>query len=150
MLGRNGAQKNVVLDFKITLRSQRDNLKRSALTLEWLPCTHHRAQMRLKFRMTHTSTNRNARLAIRAIGHMCLATNLLEVTLAEPVGQAAQVIHVCVRERDRGGTQRRARALPHVKHEVKLGNLNDGLFARDADALYSVRGHIKEAKLAFA
>jgi len=60
------------------------------------------------------------------------------------------MVHVRVRQRDRGHAEHRARALPDVEGDIELGDLDDGLLAGDADPLDAVRGDIQEAKLALA
>ena len=96
-----GAHADVVLDLKIGLWFERHDLEGRSLTLERLPCAHHRAQRLLDLGVADAASDRDARLAVRAVGHVRLAADLLEVALAEPVGEPAEMIHVRMRQQDR-------------------------------------------------
>ena len=150
VLGRDRAEEGVVAQLEVGVGSETDDLERRALPLERLPRAHHRAQMRLDLRMAHASTDRHARLAVGRVGHVRLAADLLEVALAEPVWKPADMVHVRVRERDRGHAEDRARALPDVEADVELRHLDHRLLAGDADSLDPVRRQIEKAELALA
>jgi hypothetical protein len=59
--------------------------------------------------------------------------HLLKDALAEVVRQAADVVHVRMAEGDIRRGKREARAHADIERDIKLGNLNDGLFAGDTD-----------------
>ena len=79
---------------------------------------------------------------------MSLAADLLEGSLAEPIGKSAEMVHVRVRKRDGRHAEHCSRALSDVERNIKLRDLNDGLFAGNADSLHAIGREIEKAKLA--
>jgi len=145
-----GAQMHVVLDLDRGLRCESDDLEGRALTLERLPGAHHPAERGLDLGVADAAADGNPRTSAGGVRHVGLAADLLEVALAEPVRQAAEMVHVRMAQRDRRHAQHRAGALSDVEREVELRDLDDGLLAGDADSLHAVRREIQEAELALS
>ena len=72
---------------------------------------------------------------------------LLEMPLAEPIWQSADVIHVGMAQGDQRRGEAGSRALAHVEGQIEFRNGDRGLLARDADSMNAIRGQIKKTGL---
>ena len=150
VLRRDRAQRDVRLDRELALGREAGDLEGRPLPLERLPRAHHRAQRLLELGVAEAAADGRLGLAAGPVGHVRLAADLLEVALAEPVRQSAEVVHVRVAQRDRRRTQRRARADPDVEADVEFGDLDRRRLAGDADSLHAIGRQEKKTKLALA
>ena len=119
-----GPNDQVRLQREILARSEWYEFERGLLLFEVDPTLEHSLERTRKVGMTDD--------AARA--------QLLEMALAQPIGKATEMVHVCMGEGNRRRTERRSRALAHIEDHVEFRNLNDGLLTCDAYALNAIWG----------
>jgi hypothetical protein len=134
VFGLEGTKNKVRLQLKILAGRKWRDLERSLLLLEVNPASDHPFERTHEFRVAYHPTT----------------TQLLEMSLAQPIRKSAEMIHVRVTQRNRPGAQGSSRALTHVKDDVEFWNLNDGLLAGDTHALNAVGRKVEKAELPFS
>jgi hypothetical protein len=78
------------------------------------------------------------------------STQLLEVSLTEPVRQGRHMVHMGMAQAHRSSRQHRSGAQSHVECEIKFRDVHHRFLASDADALDAVRRNEEEAHLPLA